>query len=509
VNIGGIGRPAKRVTAGGFNQKTFDYVAVAANGMRHKGQMQANSSSAVSIALQVDGWMPLSVNEVAYRGLSTDITAFVGGGEAKVRLTTPEAAGLFRQIAELLRAGVAVSAILQAVGEEAPAKIKQICDALLERVNSGVPLSEAMAQFPDAFDDVTRAYVASGEASGALPETMDRLARSLEKRNAMHLKIKSVTAYPKFVGIAIAVIVTAIILFMVPMYERIYTDFNSTLPAPTRMLIALSNNLSPVALTWTLPMPFFFSDASWSFLGIIGRFVFLVLFVAGTDALRSRSGRSQTLRRNVVRWAFVVAVTLFAAEYSLNFKSLIFWFVITIPVFALKFLTQSRSDDEGFAQIVDTIRFRMPLMGGIIKRNCMYQWSSTLSGALASGIPMSQALTLSAATSGSRWYLTATNKVRDAVMAGRPLSEALGDHPALFPSQVRAMISTGEMTGEMAPMLDSVANKAEGEIDTLVAGLSAKVEVALLVVMGVVVGGLLLALYLPVINLATTVSNPG
>lgn len=504
-----VRKDKNRPKVGGFKQKSFEYVAVSASGLRHKGQMQANSAESVSAALQVDGWMPLSVSESAYRGLSTDLTALVGGGagEVKVRLTTAEASALFRQIAELLRAGVPVSSLLPAIGDEAPAKVKQICDSLLAQVNAGVPLSEAMAQFPDAFGDVTRAYVASGEASGSLPETMSRLAGSLEKRNVMRLKIKAVTAYPKFVGIAIGVIVTAIILFMVPMYERIYSDFGSTLPTPTLVLVGISHNLSPVGLKLTAPMPFFFSDASWSLLGIAGRFIFLVLFIIGTDALRNRSGRTRTLPRNVFRWGFATAVTLFAAEYSLNVKSLLFWAVVLLPLFTFRQLAQTRSSDERFTQLVDSIRFRMPLMGGITKRNCTYQWASTLSGALASGIPMGQALTLSAETSGSRWYVTASAKVREAVMAGRPLSEALGDHPAIFPSQVRAMVATGEITGELSPMLANVANKAEGEIDALVAGLSAKVEVVLLLVMGVVVGGLLLALYLPILNLATTVGG--
>ena len=91
--------------------------------------------------------------------------------------------------------------------------------------------------------------------------------------------------------------------------------------------------------------------------------------------------------------------------------------------------------------------------------------------------------------------------------SGRALSAQLADHEDLFPPNIRTMIATGEDTGDIETMLDSVSESLSEDVDAIVAGLSAKIEVALLLVMGAVVGGLLVILYLPILQLATTASK--
>jgi type II secretory pathway component PulF len=486
------------------NQRTFEYVAASASGARHKGKMQANSAAAVSAALQADGWMPLSVSEASNIGVNMDLTALFGRGEKAVKLSVGEAATFFRQTAELLRAGVAMTFILQALGEEAPPKIRKICDGLAEGLNAGVPLSEAMLAFPDAFDKVTRAYIASGEASGTLPETMARLAVSMEKKNDLRLKIKAVTAYPKMVGFAIGGIVFAILKFMVPMYEDIYASFQSGLPTPTRVLVAISRNLVPVGFKSTFPYPFFLSDdIKWGPLGMVGRVFFMLFFIVGLESLRNRRGKDAKRMRTIMKWGFVSFVTVFAGNYRLIPTSLIFWVSAIGLVIGVKWFVSTGNKDPKRARLIDRIRFKLPVFGGITRLNAIFQWSTTLGGALASGVPLTRALILSGETSGSRWHASLAEPLQAAVMGGRPLSEALADYSDLYPATLRAMVTTGEVTGDLPTMFANIAHSAEVEVDAMVAGLSAKVEVMLLVVMGVVVGGLLVSLYLPIINLAT------
>jgi len=486
------------------NQRTFDYVAASASGARHKGKMQANSAAAVSAALQADGWMPLSVSEASNVGMNMDLTALLGRSEKAVKLSVGEAATFFRQTAELLRAGVAMTFILQALGEEASPKIRKICDGLTEGLNAGVPLSEAMLAFPDAFDKVTRAYIASGEASGTLPETMARLAVSMEKRNDLRLKVKSVTAYPKMVGIAIGGIVFAILKFMVPMYEDIYASFQSGLPAPTRVLVAISKNLTPIGMKSTLPYPFFLSDdIKWSPLGVVGRVFFMLFFIVGLESLRNRRGKDPKRSRTIMKWMFLSYVTIFAGGYSFIPAAAIVWGSIIGIVFGIKLFIASGDKNPKRARMVDKIRFRMPVFGGITRLNALFQWSTTLGGALASGVALTRALILAGETAGSRWHASVAEPLQAAVMGGRPLSEALADYSDLYPATLRAMVATGEVTGDLPTMFTNIAHSAEIEVDVQIAGLSAKVEVLLLIVMGIVVGGLLVSLYLPIINLAT------
>jgi type IV pilus assembly protein PilC len=137
----------------------------------------------------------------------------------------------------------------------------------------------------------------------------------------------------------------------------------------------------------------------------------------------------------------------------------------------------------------------------------LYRWTSTLAGALGSSVQIAQALALAAMSSGSRWVRALTKELEIGINQGHPLSELLGQYDTVFPADVITMVATGEAAGETAVMLDASATSLSDEIDSIVAGLSAKVEVALLLLMGVSVGSMLIALYLPILHLAATVGN--
>lgn len=496
---------------GGYqSQRTFEYVAASASGLRHKGKMQAASPGAVSAALQEDGWMPLSITETTRAGINTDLTEMFGQGQKSVKLSVPETAAFFRQTAELLISGVAMTFVLEALGQEASPKVRKICDGLSESLSAGVPLSEAMGLFPDAFDNVTRSYIASGEASGTLPQTMARLALSMEKRNELRLKIKGVTSYPKMVAGVIGLIVIGIIKFMVPMYEDIYASFDSELPAPTRALVSLSDNLLPIKVTVSFPTPYFLADNIDSgIFGLLGRVFFLVAFVVGTETLRNKAGKDAKLRNTIIKWGFLSAVTIFGGNYVLVGPSLIAWSLLAAIIVGIKYFAKSGDKNPRNARLVDRARFRLPLFGKMARLNATFQWATTMSGAISAGVPLGRALMLAGSTAGSRWYASLSEPLQNAVMGGRPLSEALADHSDLYPPSVRAMIATGEVTGNLGTMFDNIARTTQTEVDAQIAGLAAKVEVMLLVVMGIVVGGLLVALYLPIINLATAASGGG
>ena len=490
----------------GSGSGEYEYVAVNNAGVRHKGKMAGSSKRAVAEALQADGWMPLEIREGGNVGMNVDLgSLFNGGKKPKVRLTVSETSQLFRQISELLRAGVPMARVLTALAEESSDKVKGICLSLADRLNSGVPLSEALADYPDAFDVVTCAYVSAGESSGTLGETMGRLAKILEKRNQLRLKIQGVTAYPKMVGGAIALITGAILIFLVPRFQTIYADFGSSLPLPTQALVALSDNIIPIKPQLSFPMPFFVAD--FSIIGLLGRVLFLVAFGIGTDALRARSGKQPKLILTILKWGFAAVVTIFATGYTFAIPGLIAWTIIIGGYVSLRMFLTAKSSNLKTAKFIDTFRFRMPVFGGINSRNALFQWSSTLGGAMASGVPLTQAINLAGRTSGSRWHELVSADLEAQVRAGKPFSEALADHSDLYPASVRTMVSTGETTGDLATMFDSIASTIDTEIEALVAGLGAKVEVALLLVMSVVVGGLLVALYLPIIQLAATVGG--
>lgn len=427
---------------------TYSYVAVSPSGARVKATVTGVSESAVSRALQAEGWIPVEVKAVAERRWNIDIGAVLAGGSGPKLKFAPRA-DFARRLHNMLRAGIAVPKALVALGEDAPAPVAAMCNDLADRVQSGTNLSTAMAAYPRAFDEIFCAYLQAGEESGTLVETTARLAAMLAKRASLQHKIKSVTAYPKMVAITIGVLVTGIILFLVPMYARIYASFGAKLPGPTEALVVLSRHFTPIGLSRTN----LFGMAAW-----------------------------------------------YPVWHPFNYASILVYLLAGW----LLFLRQTR-DSLRVGIVLDKIRFRLPVFGRLNHRLAMFRWSSTLAGGLASSVPTARAIELAAAASGSRWHASIAPEMVENVRSGRMISEALRAHPDLYPPNVRTMLSTGEEVGEVAEMLHNVALTLDDEVDSIIAGLSAKIEVALIIALGLVVGSLLMVLYLPILNLANTV----
>jgi type IV pilus assembly protein PilC len=149
------------------------------------------------------------------------------------------------------------------------------------------------------------------------------------------------------------------------------------------------------------------------------------------------------------------------------------------------------------------IRFRMPVIGKLSKNVALYRWATTVAGAMDAGLRPVSAMELAAAASGSAWLRAITPKMNAALESGRQLSTLLVEEPNLFSPAIRTMVSTGEQAGELPKMLDSASSTINSAIDGKVATMGAQLEVLLLVAMAVVVGGLLVVLYLPILNLSS------
>ena len=431
------------------SSRTFSYEAVAADGRRTKSTMVGPSHEAVKAALVREGWIPLRVDEISNKAMNRDIFAFITGGGVKFKWAAR--AEFARRMHQMLRAGISVPRTLVSMSEDAPKDVAAMCLDMADKVMSGQTLSSTMGGHPRAFDETTIAYIQAGEEAGTLVQTTDRLAVMLAKRAELGAKIKAVSAYPKMVGGAILVITVGIILFMVPMFAKIYAGFGAKLPAPTMALIWVSEHFLPVS----------FSSAN---LGSMT--VFLPI------------------------------------PHPFNIGSIVAAIVVSILVFKRK----TRNNIE-IGTKLDRILFRLPLAGALMHKQSLQRWATTLSGALSSGVNMTKALDLAARASGSRWHQSVAPDLAEAIATGRTISSEISKHPRLYPPNVRTMMSTGEETGELDTMLSSVADALDSDIDSIVAGLSAQVEVALLLVLGGVVGGLIVVLYAPILNLAATANK--
>lgn len=165
---------------------------------------------------------------------------------------------------------------------------------------------------------------------------------------------------------------------------------------------------------------------------------------------------------------------------------------------------KSRKDDLDFGEKLDRLRFRLPIFGKLAWKLTLFRFISTTSGALDAGVQAHDALELAGRAAASRWVRKVVPDLQDKIQSGEPLWTGLAEHEDLFPPVMRNMVATGEQTGELATMLSNVSDALEDDIDLIIAMMSAKVEVALLMFMGVTVGSILLALYLPILQLSTT-----
>ena len=155
---------------------------------------------------------------------------------------------------------------------------------------------------------------------------------------------------------------------------------------------------------------------------------------------------------------------------------------------------------SGGRRTIDGAALRAPLIGGIVRRNAVARFCRTLSALLGAGVPILESLDITAGTTGNAVVEDAVVKTRAAIEHGESVAAPLRDS-RVFPVLVTQMISVGETTGTLDAMLAKVADFYEEEVDRAVAGMTALLEPAMVAVLGIVVGGIVVAMYLPVFDL--------
>ena len=153
---------------------------------------------------------------------------------------------------------------------------------------------------------------------------------------------------------------------------------------------------------------------------------------------------------------------------------------------------------------VDRLVLRIPVVGAIIRKATVARWTRTLSTMFAAGVPLVEALDSVGGASGNHVYLVATRQIQGEVSTGTSLTVAM-QNADVFPTMVVQMVSIGEESGQLDSMLSKVADFFEQEVDDAVAGLSQLLEPLIMVFLGTVIGGLVVAMYLPIFKLAMTV----
>jgi len=181
------------------------------------------------------------------------------------------------------------------------------------------------------------------------------------------------------------------------------------------------------------------------------------------------------------------------------------WYIIFGSIFgALYFFFQSWRRSLRMQQVMDRVLLRLPIFGEVIRKATIARWTRTLATMFAAGVPLVEALDSVGGASGNNVYLDATKKIQTEVSTGTSLTVAM-QNANVFPNMVTQMVAIGEESGALDGMLGKVADFYEEEVDEAVKALSSLMEPLIMVILGVLIGGLVVAMYLPIFKLGSVV----
>ena len=197
------------------------------------------------------------------------------------------------------------------------------------------------------------------------------------------------------------------------------------------------------------------------------------------------------------------AFTLFVVALS-NWVAAYWWQSLLGAVVVLILSKEALLRFKALRQIVDRLLLRLPIGGAIIRAACYARFSRTLSTLYAAGVPLVDALDSVAGATGNYVFEQAINRIRADVANGQPLHSAISS-TELFPTMISQMASIGEESGSLEAMLERSASHFEAEVDDAVDSLTSLLEPAIIVVIGILVGGLVIAMYLPIFQLGSVI----
>jgi type IV pilus assembly protein PilC len=197
------------------------------------------------------------------------------------------------------------------------------------------------------------------------------------------------------------------------------------------------------------------------------------------------------------------AFTLFVMRISDFVQA--WWFIILVAMIALALLVrEAKLRNVKFAEFLDKTYLKLPVVGGIVHDAVIARFSRTLATTFAAGVPLVDALESTAGAAGNSVYAKAIRQIKNDVTSGTTLYDATKS-TGLFPTMLLQMISIGEESGSLDEMLDKVANHYEEAVDNAVDSLSSLLEPLIMSILGVLVGGLMIAMYLPIFMLGSVI----
>ncbi|MCP4786627.1 MAG: type II secretion system F family protein [Fuerstiella sp.] len=410
----------------------FQYEAMDSTGLEVKDTIEAPSEGEAQTIIREKGFYVTKIREkerkkktkaTASKGKNDKAKTFtIGGVKPKILCT------FTRQLSTLQDAGLPLLRSLRILeGQSKPGALKNCLMDVIEDVESGNTLSEAMGKQPKAFDNLYVNMVRAGEAGGALEVILQRLAEFKERAQSLKRKITGAMIYPCAVITVAVGIVSFIMMFIIPKFKKIFSDFGTDLPAMTEMLISFSD--------WMLK----------------------------------------------------------------------YWYMLFIGPIAFYLFIKIVKKNKTGAFVVDWLALRIPLIGKILHLGIIARITRTLGTLIASGVPILEGLLISRDTAGNNVFVRAFDNIYTAIREGETIAVPLRE-ARIVDDMVVNMVDVGEETGALDDMLYKVADVYDEEVEVKVESLISLLEPIMVVVLGLIVGFIVIALFLPLIKLLNDLS---
>ncbi|KAB2951310.1 type II secretion system F family protein [Heliorestis acidaminivorans] len=395
-----------------YNYEAFDKSGAVVN-----GKVEADNEDSAVSRLKGMGYLVTELEEIKE-------SPFKNLFQFKQSVKTGELLLFNRQLGAMLQAGIPVTRALFALSSQSEnPQFSKVLGEVARNVESGMSFSDALKNYPDVFPKIYVDMIRAGEVGGMLDEMLDRLATQLEQEKKLKDSLKSATFYPAVVLGFAFVLIVAILVFLIPVFEGFYPE-GTELPIVTKIVTFLS----------------------------------------------------QSIRT--------------------------YWYLYIIALGAMFFATRAFVNSESGKNTWDRFKFSLPAIGILLRKATIARFCRTLSTLLAGGIPVLQALDAAGPASGSSQIKDVANRASEQIQQGQSIAEPL-EQSEFFPPMVVDMIRIGEESGQLSDLLTRVSEFYEDEVATMSKGLAATLEPLLLIGIGLVIGALVLAIYLPIFSVVT------
>jgi type IV pilus assembly protein PilC len=406
----------------------YRYTAIDTNGKQKTGRIEASSEDEANAKLSQQGLMVSALAAMdAGKGKEKGRGITINFG----KVVKTEALAVFtRQLATLLQAGLPLLRSLEVmIRQEKNLRFRDVITGLADGVRSGNNLSDGLQRYPKVFDKLFVNMTKAGEAGGVLDVVLSRLARFMEKSVKTNKKIKSAMVYPMVVVTVAMGIVSLLMVFVVPSFQKIFKDMlkGAKLPWLTQDVINVST----------------------------------------------------FMKVHILITIIIAAVVFFGARFILS-------------------TTLGK-------KVLDHVVLATPKVGDFARKANIARFTRTFGTLMSSGVPILQALMITRDTIPNTVVQKALERVHDRVRDGEPLASPL-EQQKIFPTMVTSMIDVGEETGQLPEMLNRIADNYDEDLDNSVAGLTSIIEPVMIVFLALVVGTIVIALFLPIIEIIKKLS---